>query len=167
MVSLVKQQHNDIGYFGYKKTYPHMPKTFYWKKMLKHLCQIVGACDLCQKSKISRGMKGEFNTIICKTLGDLATLDFVGPLSPSRPGVTQVLVVVDAFSRFTKLYALKRTSAGIVVNKLVNDYLVNMKLPRAILSDNGTQFHVHVYKNAPKERDIQVKYTSLYFSLFP
>lgn len=162
-LSLIKQQHNDIGHFGYKKTFYHMRQKFYWKKMLKHIRQVVSSCDICQKTKVSRVVRGEFNSVLVKQPGDLVTLDLMGPLPRSRAGATQLLVVVDSFSRYSKLYPLKRATARIIVNRLVNDYFPKVQLAKAVLSDNGTQFHSALYKSTLEERGVQIRYTSLYF----
>jgi hypothetical protein len=75
-----------------------------------------------------------------KAPGDLRALDIYGSLPTSRGGVKLILVCLDVFSRFIKLYPLKSNTTRACRNKLVNDYFVQVIKPKAILSDNATQF---------------------------
>lgn len=160
---LVLQQHTDSGHFGYKKTYYLMLKSFYWPKMLKSIRQIVTSCDLCQKTKQAKGVHGEFNSMVSQSPGALVTMDLMGPLPSSRAGATQILVVVDSFSRYTRLYALKKGTARAIVNRLVKEYFSSVLVPKAILTDNGTQFHSKVWKETLCHFNIKIFHTSVYF----
>lgn len=163
IVSIVMQQHNDNGHFGGEKTFNCMKSNFFWPKMKKHIRQIVSACETCQKTKISKRCVGPLNVVVARKPGDLVCIDLVGPLPRSRSGVTQLFVVVDAFSRFVKLYPLKRATSKIILGRLTSHYFVQVGIPRAILSDNGTQFHSNLYTTALEKLNITVKYTSNYF----
>lgn len=159
---LIQQQHADIGHFGYKKTFGHMKNSFYWPKMRKHIRQVVSSCDLCQKTKVSKGMKGPYNSVVCNKPGDLLCMDFMGPLPSSRAGATQLLVIIDSFSRYTKLFAVRQATAKTVVNKL-NTYIDQVLKPSAILTDNATQFHAKIYQDFLNQRNIKIIHTSVYF----
>lgn len=95
--------------------------------------------------------------------GDLVCIDLMGPLPVSRGGVSQLLAVVDAFTKFLKLYALRKASARAIVNRILNDYCVKIQKPRSILSDNGSQFSAKYWSRIMKEQDISVIHTSEYF----
>ncbi|KAG5883309.1 hypothetical protein JTB14_008596 [Gonioctena quinquepunctata] len=137
---IISAHHKALGHFGKTKTYLHMRNMFYWPKILKHVRQIVAACDLCQKAKCSPKSRGLLNPIITKKPGELVCLDMIGPLPQGRGGVTQILVIVDAFSKFVKLYALQRATSKAILNKIVKDYIPNVQKPECILNDNATQF---------------------------
>ncbi|KAG5862727.1 hypothetical protein JTB14_022799 [Gonioctena quinquepunctata] len=136
---IILAHHKALGHFGKTKTYLHMRNMFYWPKILKHVRQIVAACDLCQKGKCSPKSRGLLNPIITKKPGELVCLDMIGPLPQGRGGVTQILVIVDAFSKFVKLYALRRATSKAILNKIVKDNTECSKT-ECILSDNATQF---------------------------
>lgn len=163
MVNLVLQQHHDIGHFGANKTYWHMKKDFYWPKMRRCIRKLVSTCELCQKTKISPTSVGTKNSVLVEKPGELVCLDLMGPLPTSRGGTTQLLVVVDAFSKYTRLYALKRATAKAILNRLTHDYFVNVQKPRKILSDNGTQFRSKIWGETLIREGIKPKYTSVYF----
>ncbi|KAG5863678.1 hypothetical protein JTB14_031157 [Gonioctena quinquepunctata] len=117
-----------------------MRNMFYWQKILKYVGQIVAACDLCQKAKCSPKSRGLLNPIMKKKPGEFVCLDMIGPLPQGKGGVTQILVIVDAFSKIVELYALRRAMSKAILNKIVKDYIPNVQKPECILSDNATQF---------------------------
>lgn len=160
---LVRQQHHDIGHFGAAKTFNHMSREFFWPRMRKHIRQIVAACTLCQKTKVSTGSHGTNNSVLTKTLGEIVCIDLMGPLPPSRFGATQLVAVVDAFSKYTRLYALKNGTTRNILRCLEKDYFVKVQKPAAILSDNGTQFVSKLWEKSLREHGIVVKHTSTYF----
>lgn len=163
VVELVTAYHENNGHFGRSKTYSQMREKFYWPKMQRHIGQIVTSCDLCQKSKVSNKSRGLLHPVLPEKPSDLVCVDLMGPLPVSRGGVSQLLVVVDAFTKYVKLYALKKASARAIVNRLLNDYFVNIQKPRSILSDNGSQFTGKYWNRIMKEQNISVVNTSVYF----
>ncbi|KAF2887949.1 hypothetical protein ILUMI_18224 [Ignelater luminosus] len=86
----------------------------------------------------------------------------MGPLSVSRGGATQLLVTVDAFSKFVKLYPLRRATTKAILNKLQNDYFPNYGTPQKILSDNGTQFRSQTWINVLESANIKHIRTCVY-----
>nr|CAI5847971.1 unnamed protein product [Callosobruchus analis] len=160
---LVLDHHRDFGHFGKNKMYIQMRERFFWPHMQRHIRQLVSACDLCQKTKHAEKCHGSLNSVLPSKPGELVCTDLVGPLPLSRGGATQILVVVDAFSKYVKLYALKRATSRSILNKLLKDYFPEVQKPECILSDNGTQYTSKSWKKSLTEMGVQVKYTSLYF----
>lgn len=72
--------------------------------------------------------------------GDLATVDFYGPLPRSVGGVEYIFVVLDVFSKLVKLYPIKKANTKTVVKKILGNYVDSVGKPLKILADNGTQF---------------------------
>lgn len=101
----------------------------------------VRICELCQKSKISnQNYTGIMKSIIPKNENELIAVDLFGPLPSSIAGVRYIFVVLNVFTKFVKLYKLKKPTARAIIAKLENDYFINIRKPDRILSDNGTQF---------------------------
>nr|CAI5868788.1 unnamed protein product [Callosobruchus analis] len=161
--ALVLAYHNDCGHYGKAKVLQHMKSTFYWPRMQHDIRRIVACCDLCQKVKPSNISKGLLHSVLPTCPGELVCTDLIGPLPPSRGGTTYALVFVDAFSKHTKIYALKRATCKAILTKLVFDYIPNIQRPKAILSDNGTQFASLEWKAVLGRENIAVKHISVYF----
>ena len=121
--------------------------------------RIVKSCDLCQKTKFpNRSLLGEMHSLISENPGDLVTVDYYGPLPQSRSAY--ILVVIDAFSKFVKLYPLRRAQAKISVKKIVEDF--HRTLPvKVILSDHGTQFQSKHWQDTLKQWGIQPTFSSI------
>lgn len=103
------------------------------------------------------------NSIIPKKPGDMACLDLMGPFPPSRGGVIYLLVIMDAFTKYTKLYSLRRATTSSILRRLLGDYFTNILKPLAILTDNGTQFHSKHWQKCLADCDIKILHTSVYF----
>lgn len=161
--SLVLAHHNGLGHFGKTKTYLYMRQLFFWPKMAKHVRQIVTSCELCQKAKSAPICKGLLNPVVVNKPGELVCLDLIGPLPRGRGGVVFLLVIVDAFTKFVELYALRNATTKAILAKLFDDYIANIQKPKSILSDNGSQFTSHGWTKKLTEADIKVKLISVYF----
>lgn len=163
IIGMVQAHHAEIGHFGKTKTYNSMKEKFYFPKMQKRIRKVVAACDLCQKSKPSKTNRGDLHSVVVEKPGQLVCLDLIGPLPKSRGGVTQLLVVVDAFSKYVRLYPLKRATTVSILNRILKDYVPQVQKPRRILSDNGTQFTSQKWVDTLEKEDIKVNRTSAYF----
>lgn len=105
VISLVNLEHVENGHFGANKVYLSLKNYFYWP-----MRKIVAGCRECQKVKISPKLHGKMHSSVVKTPNKLVCLDTIGPLLKSRSGVTQLLVIIDCFSKLVTLYPLKRAT---------------------------------------------------------
>lgn len=160
--SLVLNEHENNGHFGVAKCFAHLHKQHFWPKMKSDVKRIIRCCDLCQKAKIGPHSFGPMHSIIPNEPNEIVSVDLMGPLPTGRGGATQLLVIVDVFSKFVSLYALKRATACNIVKK-VRLYVSEVGKPKRILSDNGPQFTSKLYLEAMQELGIIVGHTSSYF----
>jgi hypothetical protein len=148
---VIQAFNEQYGHFGVSKVYSMVRRCFFFQNMRRRIERLVKSCDLCQKTKYpNRGLCGEMNAIIAGNPGDLVTVDYYGPLPPSRSRVSYILVVIDAFSKFVKLYPLRRAQARISVRRVVEDFhrVVPIKV---ILSDHGTQFQSRLWQDTLRQ----------------
>ena len=66
-------------------------------------------------------------------------MDVVGPLPRTATGKQYVLVISDYATRYPEAYAMRNVSAPAVAEKLI-DLFSHYRVPREILSDQGTNF---------------------------
>jgi len=88
-------------------------------------------------------------------------VDIYGSLPTSRGGVRYILVCLDVFSKFIKLYALKSATTKACLNKLVNHYLGTVIAPKVILSDNATQFRSPEWRKQLQKHGVEVRFTPI------
>lgn len=163
VVDLVLQQHVDMGHYGPRKIYDRMKQTFFWPKMRRDIRRIVSSCDVCQKAKVFNVCRGETHAVIPNKPGELVSVDLMGPLPRSLSSATYLFVVVDLFTKLVRLYAIKKASARVLLNKILTKYVQELGKPQAILSDNGSQFVSKVWRDGLSKEGIKVKNTSVYF----
>ena len=71
--------------------------------------------------------------------GDLVTVDFYGCLPRSVGRVEYIFVVLDAYSKHIKLYAIKKETTKTALRVLFDKYVAEMGKPRRLL------FYEHYY----------------------
>lgn len=91
--------------------------------MNRQIKNFVLTCDLCQRVKRPNcKMEGEFRLVESSEPGDLVCVDFFGPLPRSTGGLQFIFVVMDVFSKYIKLYPIKKENTKIVLKKLFDLY---------------------------------------------
>lgn len=71
----------------------------------------------------------------------------MAPLPTGRGGTHYILeCLLDTFSKFMKLYALRKATTNAVLLRIVNDYITTVRKPILILTDNVTQFTLKKWK---------------------
>jgi hypothetical protein len=137
---LIKELHCKYGHGGIQKTGKLFKECFTGNEISKTLKEVIKTCDLCQRCKDHFGEHhGITKPILPKEKGDIISADYFGPLVTASGGVRYILVIVDNFTKFVKLYALRRATTRATLNRLAQ-YCQEFGTPRAILTDNGTQF---------------------------
>lgn len=81
-------------------------------------------------------------------------VDHVGPLERTRQGKKHILVITDAFTKFTKLYACKSVDARETL-KYVESYFKNYSCPKRLVSDRGSAFTARLFEDAMVEWNVQ------------
>lgn len=81
-------------------------------------------------------------------------LDYFGPLEATANGYKYILVVVDAFTKFTWLFPTKSTTTD-EVTKSLNIVFDLFGLPERIISDRGTAFTSKNFAHFVNERKIK------------
>jgi hypothetical protein len=153
--------HEQYGHFGITKIYSLMNRHFFFRRMRSRIERFVKSCDTCQKCKFpNRTLSGEMHPIIAENPGDLVTVDYYGPLPESRFRVTYIFVVIDSFSKFVRLYPLRRAQAKISAQKIVNDF--HRIIPvKAVLSDHGTQFQSRQWQDTLRSWGIRPTFSTI------
>lgn len=120
----------------------------------------IASCDMCQRVKhVNVSMDGEQQLVYAAKPLDLVTVDFYGPLPQSRGGVRYILVVLDAFSKYVRLYPMKKATTKVSLKKILEDFVPICGKPKKILSDNGSQFSSMVWREGLEEQGIRVVYS--------
>lgn len=154
--------HVNYGHIGIKKLYLMLRKTFAGKYFMKRIKEVVKYCATCQKCKTSnQTLWGETATILTKRINEAVSMDFLGPLIPTKFGHTNILVITDNMSQFTQLYTCKKANSTFVLNSL-QYWINNWGKPLRVIADNATCFRSKKYFKTMKEHGIKVTSISNY-----
>lgn len=155
--------HNENGHIGSYKCYSLLKESCIFPGMLKIIKYVVKACDLCQRAKVNnQQQEGLMKNIIPEAPLSLVAVDLYGPLPVGKGGVAYLFVVLDTFSKYVKLYPIKKATARAVSKRMVEDYVQEVGKPQVVLSDHGTQFTSQLWRQRLEQSGMIAKFTSVY-----
>ncbi|CAF3569536.1 unnamed protein product [Rotaria socialis] len=86
----------------------------------------------------------------------------MGPFPPTPRQKRYLVVIVDYFTRWVEMFALRRTTATDISNIVINEVICRYGIPTYILSDNGPQFVSQLFKDVCDSLGIKRKFTANY-----
>jgi hypothetical protein len=152
---ILRMAHDDAGHFAFDKTYELISRQYWFPRMRRFIKKYIDNCLNCIYFKTPAGKPQGSLHPIPKIAVPFHTvhIDHVGPFVKSRQGNTEVLVAVDAFTKFVLLYPVKTTRAKHVVRAL-KDLTKNFGAPHRIISDGAKSFVGKVFTNFCRKRKI-------------
>ena len=78
----------------------------------------------------------------------------------TKYGYEYILVMIDTFTKYTKLYFPKRATCEATIRK-VDEFIDSVGKSQKILADRGTQFKGKKWKEALKDRNMKMILTSI------
>lgn len=160
---LIKDYHEIYGHYGTWKCYGVITQNFIWNNIRRSIAKVIARCTLCQQAKVpNQILQAHMKSIIPQDIDDLLAIDIFGPLPSSIRGVKYILVVLNVFSKYVKLYTLRKANTKSIVNKL-NSYFNSVTKPKKILSDNATYFTGKLWKEFLQSNGITELHSSKYY----
>lgn len=157
---IIKETHLEMGHQGPYKIIKYLKDRMYWKGLNKDVKQFTKSCHICQLAKGNNiRYVGPCKSIVTKDIGELVMADLYGPLPKGAMGYVYILVVQDSFSKFIKLFHLKRATAAAVVAAIKR--FTKIIKPKAIMTDNGSQFISALWRSTLNELGIKAIYTTV------
>lgn len=147
---LIEKAHNEVtsAHGGIAKTLHRLKRLYYWPKMTSQVRQYVLNCQICKETKpANQHLQPSIgNEVITERPFQKLYIDFLGKYPRSKSGNAYIFIVMDHFSKFIFLKAMKDATAGNVVKFLVEDVFRKFGVPETIHSDNGAQFTAKGFK---------------------
>lgn len=153
---IVRMNHDDVGHFGFDKTYSRVNQVYWFKKMRRFIKKYCNSCLSCAHNKIPAGAKeGELHPIpkINKPFDTLHT-DHCGPFPVSKKKNCHILVIIDAFTKFIYIKPVKNVKSSTSI-QVFTEYFSLFGVPRRLISDRGTSFTSKEFSNFVNERGIK------------
>lgn len=149
--SLIEQAHDKTtsAHGGISKTIFRLREKYYWPLMVSQVRQYVSKCTVCKETKpTNENTQPQIgNEVVTNLPFQKLYVDFLGKYPRSKSGNAFIFIVVDHFSKFTFLKAMREATASNVVKFMVEDIFRKFGVPETIHSDNGAQFVSKTFKD--------------------
>lgn len=157
---LITNVHEEVGHFGRFKVLALMRDRYYFAGMSRKITKVLRECEVCQKSKHEKARhSGPSKPVKAEEVGELVFADLYGPLPSGMFGNKFIFVIQDSFSKFIKLYPLKRATGKSVV-PCVKKFHTVINIAH-IVTDNGAQFISRVWEDELSRLGIRLSHTSV------
>ena len=163
--SILKFCHSNPGggHYAAKVTaHKVLESGFYWPAIFKDALDFYLKCLPCQAAlNIDKRNHMPLKPILEVEIFDLWGIDFMGPF-PKVNGYEYILMAVDYVSKWVEAVAT-RTNTSKVVSEFVESHIFcRYGCPRAMISDGGSHFVNHAFRNILKKYGVHHRITSPY-----
>lgn len=133
-IEILHKHHNDFGHFGLEKTHALIQETYWLPKMKAKIKSHIMNCLECIVYSKSSGKPEGFRHGIPKGSEPFVTIhvDHYGPVDRSHATKRYVFLVIDAFTKYVKLYAVKTTTSRETIRCLKEYFFVYSRPKRLI-----------------------------------
>jgi len=157
MVSnLLRLYHDDQAHCSIEKTFQGLASNYWFPSMRNRIKEYIGNCLVCMLANTSTNVReGELQTTFTPNIPfQVVHTDHYGPLIETSDGRKHILILVDAYSRFTWLFAVKSAGTREVIENF--RYVFNtFGNPELLVSDRGTAFTSGEFATFLQERNIK------------
>lgn len=159
---VITYYHENLGHVGIQRTYKYLDEFIYNKGLKSKIKKIVTCCEKCQLVKSTNfNNNGLSYPIICKYNLHKVFCDVMGPLPISIRGLQYIFIMVDGFSKFVKLFPIRKAIASTLLCQ-VKKYIKEVGKPENLISDNAKQFVGKVWNEGLESLGIRPKAITVY-----
>ena len=90
------------------------------------------------------------------------SVDILGPFTKSNRGNTCVIMLVDMFTKWVEAYPIPNQQSEVVAEKIVTEFFMRFGCANFLLTDQGSNFMSHVFKDMCELLEISKVRTSPY-----
>ena len=132
------------GHQGRYKTHQRLLQSCWWPSMFKDICLYIDQCKICVMTKTDTRQNSNFGKRPFPTKpNEVVSIDFMVDLEKSVKGNIHILTMVDNFSKFIKVYALRDCTA-ITASRFVYGCCLVYGIPERIYSDQYPAFEANI-----------------------
>lgn len=152
----VIQQAHQRGHFGITKTEALVAEDYWFKGLRSKVEKVVRNCLDCILAERKQGKQEGLLQPIGKgdTPLDTFHVDHLGPMTQTKKKYQHLLVIIDAFTKFSWIYPTKSTDSASVINILTKQSAI-FGNPRRIVTDRGTAFTSTAFQEYCQNENIQ------------
>lgn len=145
---------------GFIKTLHKARQSFYWPNMISDIKVYCRNCISCQRRKPGKkpfAPLGIFEQV--ETVLERVGVDLIGKMDETANKNLYILTVVDHFSRYTELFALKSKTAQ-DVSDAFSDFIIRHGHIKTLISDRGTEFLAEKFSDLCNQFAIDIRPTT-------
>ncbi|KAA3681927.1 uncharacterized protein DEA37_0014875 [Paragonimus westermani] len=147
---------HEMAHTGCTRTYDLLQQRAYWPKMKEDVTTYVLACQQCQLLKSdNRGAQQPLQPIPVSEIGELWSMDLMGPFPLSARGNQYVLVMTEHFTRWIEATGVPDQRASTVGDMVMEHIVANHGVPKAILTDQGPCFESEEFRTRMQQLGIK------------
>ncbi|CAG9114451.1 unnamed protein product [Plutella xylostella] len=153
---IMQQCHDQAGHFSYVKTLEKVKRDYWFPRMTQFIKKYVRACIPCAHAKGPGGKREGLLHPIPKPNVPFQCLhiDHLGPFVKSKRGNIYILGIIDSFTKFVILKAVKNTKSKTSISAL-KDVFALFGTPRNLISDRGTSFTSAEFKSFMETAEVK------------
>ena len=129
--------HDDYDHQGLDWTLAQVRERFYWSTMNHDVTEYVTNCHWCHVAKGHyTGPHTQLGSLVANNPLDVLCIDFM-KVDPSRDSKENILVLTDAFTKFSQAFITNNQKALTVAKILVEKWFYEYDILAHIHSDKG------------------------------
>jgi hypothetical protein len=133
-------EHPLCGHAGFATTLSRIQQRFWWPGMRKWIKKQAHGCAACCRHKWAKPHRhGLLQPYTYEEPWACANMDLFA-VPRTREGYTEILSIMDMFTRYIILVPLKRADTESVVEAILEHLIYNHGVPREVLTDSGQPF---------------------------
>jgi hypothetical protein len=142
-VSLVKQMHEDLGYFDEQRTLAEIRRKYFWHNRTADVKAVIRGCQQCQLVRSSSSIRSgdeQLKSIPVCDLFHRVALDTTRPLPETTSGNKYILVAIDHYSKWCEAKAVADHGAKMTARFLEDELICRYGVPKFVLTNNGGEW---------------------------
>jgi DNA-directed RNA polymerase subunit RPC12/RpoP len=160
-IELMQKAHQ-FGHFGREAVFKYIyNQGYWWPSMRKEIAQELRNCDACAKFTVIKSGFHPAQYITSNGPGVHFQIDTSVHLPQTPDGHTALLVLIDVFTGFVILRAVRNTEAETIASELWSIFCI-IGFPKILQSDNGSEFCNQIMRALTKLNGIEHRFISPY-----
>ena len=160
---LIIQTHRLLCHAGAEKVYEYLRDKFDMEEEKKTVKEVVGTCIECQQTKTMTTKTKEENVkITASEIFEKVYIDICGPWHETVRRERYILGMIDHFSKYISLTAIKRQDEETIVQTILQKWILKFGAPKEIHVDCGRSFEAKKVREMLEARGVKMIFSSPY-----
>lgn len=143
----VAHDHPTSGHFAEDRTWSNLTSKYFWPYARNDVVNWIRSCQPCNEFNQTVHVNRPLNPIEIEDRFDFVCYDLAGPFLPTNiRGNQYALILVDHFSKWVEIMALKEASAPTIAKAIFDEWCCRYGIMTKLHSDGGQNVHSGVVK---------------------